>query len=60
MKTEFKDTVSIDYQHAIDVLRKRACEELSQGYSAHYNALVYAAIVLENEQAFGREVEHES
>ncbi|MEY6761793.1 hypothetical protein AB9B48_08965 [Kluyvera ascorbata] len=52
--------VDIDYQHAIDVLRKRAREELAQGYSAHYNALIYAACVLENEQAFGREVDHES
>lgn len=50
----------VDYQAAIDVLRKRAGEELAQGYHAHYNALTYAANVLENEQAFRREVDHES
>ncbi|EOC0699988.1 hypothetical protein ACIU3Q_003043 [Salmonella enterica subsp. enterica serovar Kokomlemle] len=50
----------VDYQVAIDLLRKRAGEELAQGYRAHYNALTYAANVLENAQAFEREVGHES
>ncbi|EOX9503395.1 TPA: hypothetical protein U2Q68_005089 [Citrobacter amalonaticus] len=50
----------VDYQVAIDLLRKRAGEELAQGYKAHYNALTYAANVLENELAFGREANHES
>lgn len=51
---------AVDYQAAIELLRKRACEELDQGYKAHYNALIYAANELENAQAFGRESSHES
>lgn len=50
----------VDYQVAIDLLRKRAGEELAQGYRAHYNALIYAANELENAQTFGQEVSHES
>lgn len=50
----------ISYQAAIELLRKRAHEELQQGYKAHYNALIYAANELENAQAFGQEVGHES
>lgn len=51
---------NIDYQPAIDELRKRAEEELVKGYRAHHNALIFAANVLENAQAFGREVNCES
>ena len=49
-----------DYQAAIDILRKRAASELDGGFRAHHNALIYAANELENAQAFGREVGHES
>ena len=49
-----------DYQAAIDILRKRAASELDGGFRAHHNALIYAANELENAQAFGREVSHES
>ncbi|MGL4726149.1 MAG: hypothetical protein ACRCWW_16850 [Scandinavium sp.] len=51
---------NVDYQSAIDVLRKRAEEELAKGYRAHHYALIYAANELENAQAFGQEVGHES
>lgn len=51
---------SEDYQAAIDFLRKRAASELDGGLRAHHNALIYAANELENAQAFGREVGHES
>lgn len=51
---------SEDYQAAIDFLRKRAASELDGGFRAHHNALIYAANELENAQAFGREVGHES
>lgn len=50
----------VDYQVAIDLLRKCAAEELDRGYSAHHNALIYAANTLENEQAFGMGVSGES
>ncbi|HFS7448445.1 TPA: hypothetical protein ACH1O8_001717 [Enterobacter roggenkampii] len=49
-----------DYQSAIDILRDRAARELDGGFRAHHNALIYAANELENAQAFGREVGHES
>ncbi|EEX2767573.1 hypothetical protein R7503_000628 [Escherichia coli] len=49
-----------DYQAAIDILRDRAASELDGGFRAHHNALIYAANELENAQAFGREVSHES
>ncbi|HCD7317423.1 TPA: hypothetical protein NK762_004995 [Enterobacter chengduensis] len=49
-----------DYQDAIDILRDRAARELDGGFRAHHNALIYAANELENAQAFGREVSHES
>lgn len=49
-----------DYQAAIDMLRDRAARELDGGFRAHHNALIYAANELENAQAFGREVSHES
>lgn len=49
-----------DYQAAIDILRDRAARELDGGFRAHHNALIYAANELENAQAFGREVSHES
>ncbi|MFJ5855250.1 hypothetical protein ACIQCT_20270 [Enterobacter cancerogenus] len=49
-----------DYQAAIDILRDRAARELDGGFRAHHNALIYAANELENAQAFGREVNHES
>ena len=49
-----------DYQAAIDILRARAARELNGGFRAHHNALIYAANELENAQAFGREVSHES
>ncbi|MCE2003110.1 hypothetical protein [Enterobacter asburiae] len=49
-----------DYQAAIDILRDRAARELNGGFRAHHNALIYAANELENAQAFGREVSHES
>ncbi|EMF1616289.1 hypothetical protein V2F74_004666 [Escherichia coli] len=49
-----------DYQAAIDILRDRAAHELDGGFRAHHNALIYAANELENAQAFGREVSHES
>lgn len=48
------------YQPAIDILRDRAARELDGGFRAHHNALIYAANELENAQAFGREVSHES
>jgi hypothetical protein len=48
------------YQAAIDILRDRAARELDGGFRAHHNALIYAANELENAQAFGREVSHES
>lgn len=51
---------SIDYQAAIDMLRKCASKELDGGYRSHHNALIYAANVLENEQAFGKEADRES
>ncbi|MEH3832890.1 hypothetical protein [Enterobacter asburiae] len=51
---------SNDYQAAIDILRDRAARELDGGFRAHHNALIYAANELENAQAFGREVSHES
>lgn len=51
---------SEDYQAAIDFLRKRAASELDGGFRARHNALIYAANELENAQAFGREVGHES
>ncbi|KHM25423.1 hypothetical protein KV18_15200 [Enterobacter hormaechei subsp. xiangfangensis] len=51
---------SEDYQAAIDFLRKRAASELDGGFRAYHNALIYAANELENAQAFGREVGHES
>lgn len=49
-----------DYQPAIDILRDRAARELDGGFRAHHNALIYAANELENVQAFGQEVSHES
>lgn len=49
-----------DYQAAIDILRDRAARELDGGFRAHHNALIYAANELENAQAFGQEVSHES
>ncbi|HBN5387551.1 TPA: hypothetical protein MDG15_003330 [Citrobacter freundii] len=49
-----------DYQAAIDILRDRAACELDGGFRSHHNALIYAANELENAQAFGREVSHES
>ena len=49
-----------DYQSAIDILRDRAARELDGGFRSHHNALIYAANELENAQAFGREVSHES
>ena len=49
-----------DYQAAIDILRDRAARELDGGFRSHHNALIYAANELENAQAFGREVSHES
>lgn len=49
-----------DYQAAIDILRDRAAHELDGGFRAHHNALIYAANELENAQAFGQEVSHES
>ncbi|EAW5735669.1 hypothetical protein PD335_000948 [Salmonella enterica] len=49
-----------DYQAAIDILRYRAARELDGGFRAHHNALIYAANELENAQAFGQEVSHES
>ncbi|EPN6132040.1 TPA: hypothetical protein NDT49_004606 [Enterobacter asburiae] len=49
-----------DYQVAIDILRDRAARELDGGFRAHHNALIYAVNELENAQAFGREVSHES
>lgn len=49
-----------DYQDAIDILRDRAARELDGGFRAHHNALIYAVNELENAQAFGREVSHES
>ncbi|MCU6242152.1 hypothetical protein [Enterobacter asburiae] len=49
-----------DYQDAIDILRDRAARELDGGFRAHHNALIYAANELENAQAFGQEVSHES
>ncbi|MHA1161673.1 hypothetical protein [Enterobacter ludwigii] len=49
-----------DYQDAIGILRDRAARELDGGFRAHHNALIYAANELENAQAFGREVSHES
>lgn len=49
-----------DYQDAIDLLRDRAARELDGGFRAHHNALIYAANELENAQAFGQEVSHES
>ncbi|HCK7147388.1 TPA: hypothetical protein N0X30_004619 [Enterobacter roggenkampii] len=49
-----------DYQAAIDILRDRAARELDGGFRAHHNALIYAANELENAQAFGQEVGHES
>jgi len=49
-----------DYQAAIDILRDRAARELDGGFRAHHNALIYAANELENTQAFGQEVSHES
>lgn len=49
-----------DYQPAIDILRDRAARELDGGFRAHHNALIYAANALENAQAFGQEVSHES
>ncbi|OZP20334.1 hypothetical protein CG697_25440, partial [Escherichia coli] len=54
------EPVTSDYQAAIDILRKRAASELDGGFRAHHNALIYAANELENAQAFGREVGHES
>lgn len=51
---------SSDYQAAIDILRDRAARELDGGFRSHHNALIYAANELENAQAFGREVSHES
>lgn len=48
------------YQSAIDILRDRAARELDGGFRAHHNALIYAANELENAQAFGQEVSHES
>ncbi|HGY2797956.1 TPA: hypothetical protein ACNVTG_004860 [Citrobacter amalonaticus] len=49
-----------DFQAAIDILRDRAARELDGAFRAHHNALIYAASVLENAQAFGQEVSHES
>lgn len=49
-----------DFQAAIDILRDRAARELDGGFRAHHNALIYAANELENAQAFGQEVSHES
>ncbi|MEL5786336.1 hypothetical protein J4X85_24410 [Escherichia coli] len=48
------------YQPAIDILRDRAARELDGGFRSHHNALIYAANELENAQAFGQEVSHES
>ncbi|MDK9373396.1 hypothetical protein QQF54_08515 [Lelliottia sp. V106_10] len=42
-----------DYQGAIDLLRTGAANELDNGCRAHHNALIFAANVLENAQAFG-------
>lgn len=49
-----------DYQPAIDILRDKAARELDGGFRSHHNALIYAANELQNAQAFGREVSHES
>lgn len=57
---DFSADYQNDYQAAIDILRKRAASELDGGFRAHHNALIYAANELENAQAFGREVGHES
>lgn len=57
---EFSGDCQNDYQAAIDILRDRAARELDGGFRAHHNALIYAANELENAQAFGREVSHES
>ncbi|ELE6461902.1 MULTISPECIES: hypothetical protein [Enterobacteriaceae] len=57
---DFSADYQNDYQAAIDILRKRAARELDGGFRAHHNALIYAANELENAQAFGREVGHES
>jgi hypothetical protein len=42
-----------NYQEAIDLLRRGAASELDEGHRAHHNALIFAANVLENAQAFG-------
>ncbi|OWG32337.1 hypothetical protein [Enterobacter kobei] len=57
---DFSADYQNDYQAAIDILRKRAASELDDGFRAHHNALIYAANELENAQAFGPEVGHES
>lgn len=54
------EPVASGYQPAIDILRDRAARELDGGFRAHHNALIYAANELENAQAFGQEVSHES
>lgn len=58
--TNNKTPAAIDFSTAIDLLRKFAAQELDDGYKAHHNALIYAANRLENEQAFGEEVQCES
>lgn len=60
LETMKTDPVGEDYQSAIDILRDRAARELDGGFRSHHNALIYAANELENAQAFGREVSHES
>lgn len=57
---DFSADCQNDYQAAIDILRDRAARELDGGFRAHHNALIYAANELEDAQAFGREVSHES
>jgi hypothetical protein len=57
---DFSADCQNDYQAAIDILRDRAARELDGGFRAHHNALIYAANELENVQAFGQEVGHES
>lgn len=44
---------STNYHAAIDLLRTGAANELDNGCRAHHNALIFAANVLENAQAFG-------
>lgn len=51
---------NVNFDLAIETLRQCAAKELDSGYRAHHNALIYAANELENAQALGQEVNHES